>query len=168
METLKRGLERVGLGDPSRPGPQQRAGVSRALGDAACRRETAVQTRVRTHFDAVPDRAARDSGSGSQAGAPDHAVVNIVAGEVGERENAPRPVERPAPGREGPTAAERFERRAQEIARAAEVGERDLGCRRQPIRSPRSSMGCQRCETREASPGGMRSRRRPERIATPV
>ena len=60
--------------------------------------------------------------------------------------------------RKGTAARERFERRAEEIARAAEIREGAVVEEPADLLRPSSRIGCQRSATSERSPGGMRGR----------
>ena len=93
---------------------------------AAASRDAVRQARARAHFDAVPERGSQDSSPGADADAAEDARGGLESGRrVPEEETLPV-IEAPASLRKGSSALERFERRAQEIARAAEIGVRAL------------------------------------------
>lgn len=85
-------------------------------------RDAIRQARARSHRDFVPNGTALESGAGADGGVSEHAVDGVESGPEPSRENAPAGVDRPGLGGEGPTPLERFERRAEKIARSAEVG----------------------------------------------
>lgn len=90
---------------------------------AAASRDAVRQARLRAHLDAVPDRGAQDPGPGADVNAAEHARGGVEAGRRLSEEDTLPVIEVPASLRKGSSALERFERRAQEIARAAEVRE---------------------------------------------
>jgi hypothetical protein len=93
---------------------------------AAASRDAVRQARLRAHLDAVPDRGAQDPGPGADVNAAEHARGGVEAGRRLSEEDTLPVIEVPASLRKGSSALERFERRAQEIARAAEIGVRAL------------------------------------------
>ncbi len=117
------------------PGELERDGVAGGIGgpekgflvvgarrNASPSREAVLEARARAHGGSRPDDAAAEDGPGTErvSGGEDE-VRGVEA--AGTAENAPTGVEGTRSGGEGSSARERFERRAQEIARAAEVGE---------------------------------------------
>ena len=93
---------------------------------AAASRDAVRQARLRAHLDAVPDRGAQDPGPGADVNAAEHARGGVEAGRRLSEEDTLPVIEVPPSLRKGSSALERFERRAQEIARAAEIGVRAL------------------------------------------
>ncbi len=93
---------------------------------AAASRDAVRQARVRAHLDAVPKRGPQDPRPGSDPDAAEHALGGVEAGRRLPEEDTLPVIEVPASLRKGSSALERFERRAQEIARAAEIGVRAL------------------------------------------
>ncbi len=93
---------------------------------AAASHDAVRQARARAHFDAVPERGPQDPRSGLDPDAAEHAVGGVEAGRRLSEEDTLPVIEVPASLRKGASALERFERRAQEIARAAEIGVRAL------------------------------------------
>ena len=93
---------------------------------AAASRDAVRQARTRTHLDAVPKGGPEDP----RAGADRDAAENALGGGEAERrfseEDTLPVIEVPASLRKRSSALERFERRAEEIARAAEIGVRAL------------------------------------------
>ena len=75
---------------------------------------------------ALPDRRVADQDAGADRGAPDDTALRGEPVSRVPREDAGPIVEAPAPERKRSAAIERFERRAEEIARAAEVGVRAM------------------------------------------
>ena len=94
--------------------------------DPASRDEAVRETRALPDRDTVPHSRAADHGAAPDPGMPDHAFSDVEIAGPAPGEDAELWVEIPAAGREGPSASDRFERRAQEIARAAEIRERAL------------------------------------------
>ena len=126
METLNARLERLRSSDSIGPGPEERVGVPTIRLHAARGDETPLEVRTLPDFHSVKERALDDPGTVAY-GYP--AQDARLRGEVRDRtagEEAGPFVEDAGPGGEGATARERFERRAEEIARSAEVGERTL------------------------------------------
>jgi hypothetical protein len=93
---------------------------------AAASRDAVRQARLRAHLDAVPKGGAQDPGPGADLNAAEHARGGVEAGRRLSEEDTLPVIEVPASLRKGSSALERFERRAQEIARAAEIGVRAL------------------------------------------
>ena len=93
---------------------------------AAASRDAVRQARLRAHLDAVPKGGAQDPGPGADPNAAEHARGGVEAGRRLSEEDTLPVIEVPASLRKGSSALERFERRAQEIARAAEIGVRAL------------------------------------------
>ena len=94
--------------------------------NAAASRDAVRQARLRAHLDAVPKRGPHDPGPGADANAAEHAREGVETGRRLSEEDTLPVIEVPASLRKGSSALERFERRAQEIARAAEIGVRAL------------------------------------------
>ena len=99
--------------------------------DAASRDEAVREPRALPDRDTVPQSGAANPGAVPDQDIGDHAFFDIepAAAEPTRRrpgENTPPGVEIPEAGGEGSTASQRFERRAEEIARAAEIRERSL------------------------------------------
>lgn len=94
--------------------------------NTAASRDAVRQARARAHFDAVPEGGPLDPRPGSDPDAAEHAVGSVEAGRRLSGEDTLPVIEVPASLRKGSSALERFERRAQEIARAAEIGVRAL------------------------------------------
>lgn len=94
--------------------------------NAASRDEAVRETRVLPDPDIVEQSRAADPSS-----VPDRGIANDAFGDLDTEGQLPGEdtelwVEIPAAGREESSASERFERRAEEIARAAEIRERSL------------------------------------------
>jgi hypothetical protein len=107
-------------------GPEKGFLMVRAVGDATPRQNAVGQTGAASDPHPVPKGRPEDRGARQDLRAADHAVGGFEAGDRLLAKNAPPVVEDTAAARKGPTASERFERRAQEIARAAEVGVRAM------------------------------------------
>ena len=93
---------------------------------AAASRDAVRQARARAHLDAVPDRGSQDPRPAPTRTRPEHARGGVEAGRRLSEEDTLPAIEVPASLRKRSSALERFERRAQEIARAAEIGVRAL------------------------------------------
>jgi len=85
-------------------------------------RDAVLQARARTHRDPVPHGAALEAGARVDTGVSEYAVESVAPRRGSKGESAPALVERAGSSRERSSPLERFERRAQKIARAAEVG----------------------------------------------
>ena len=85
-------------------------------------RDAIRQARARAHRDSAPDRAALDPRARADARVSEHAVGDVEPRGGAAVEDAPASVESTGAAGERPSASERFERRAEKIARAAEVG----------------------------------------------
>jgi hypothetical protein len=94
--------------------------------NAASRDEAVRKTRAFPDPDTVPQSRAANPGAAADLGMPDHAFGDV--GTLGQLpgEDTELWVEIPAADRELSSASERFERRAEEIARSAEIRERTL------------------------------------------
>ena len=129
MEALSSRLERLDLlrtGDPVGPGPEQGVRVVSSRLDAPSGDEASLNRRALADLGSHENRALYDLRSGVDGRQAQDARA---CGEVRDRnlgEDARLLVEDSGSGGEGTTAQERFERRAEEIARAAEVGEGTL------------------------------------------
>ena len=95
--------------------------MTRAGWDPAACGEAATDFSVLADHDPAPDGAVGDSRSVSDRGASEHASPDVESPKLSRRKDPRLAVEIPAPLRERPTAVECFERRAEEIARAAQV-----------------------------------------------
>ena len=115
-------LERERPGDPVWFGPEQRVRVMGARGDASSRDEAALDRSAFADFGAVPDRALYELRPGAHGREAQDARPCEEVRDRNPGENPGRLIEDSGSRGEGPTARERFERRAEEIARAAEVG----------------------------------------------
>ena len=93
---------------------------------AAASRDAVHQARARAHLDAVPEGGSQDPSPGAHPDAAEDARGGLEAGRRLSEEDTLPVIEVPASLRKGASALERFERRAQEIARAAEIGVRAL------------------------------------------
>jgi hypothetical protein len=93
---------------------------------AAARHDAVREAGPRADPDAVPQGGAPDLGSGCDGDASEHAFGGGEARRRLSEEDTQPILEIPAVFRKRASAVERFERRAQEIARAAEIGERAL------------------------------------------
>jgi hypothetical protein len=94
--------------------------------DTASRHEALGQPRARPDHDAVPHSGPVNRGAGLDPSAAEHASGSLEAGRRLSEEDTQPVIEVPAFLRERSSAIERFERRAEEIARAAEIGKRLL------------------------------------------
>jgi hypothetical protein len=92
----------------------------------AASREAVRQARARAHLDAVPKDGPQDPRSGADANTSENAFRGVEAGGRLSEEDTLPVIEVPAALRKRSSALERFERRAEEIARAAEIGVRAL------------------------------------------
>jgi hypothetical protein len=93
---------------------------------AAASRDAVREKRARAHLDAVPEGGPEDPRSGADPDAAEDAVgCNESRRRFPEEDTLPV-IEVPASLRKRSSALERFERRAQEIARAAEIGVRAM------------------------------------------
>ena len=122
IEPGKREDGDVAAGD----GPEKGFLVVGAGRYAAASRDAVCQARARAHLDAVPERGSHDPRPGADPDAAEDARGGIEAGRLLSEEDTLPVIEVPASLRKGSSALERFERRAQEIARAAEIGVRAL------------------------------------------
>jgi hypothetical protein len=95
-------------------------------GDAAAGEEAVGETSARADHGSVPDDGPRERGIRPDPAAAEDAVGGHEPVRSVEGEDARCAIEGPAPGGKGSAARERFERRAEEIARAAEVGVRAM------------------------------------------
>ena len=93
---------------------------------AAASRDAVRQARTRAHLDTVPKGGPEDPRPGANPDAAENALGSGEARRRFSEEDTLPGIEVPAPLRERSSALERFERRAQEIARAAEVGVRAM------------------------------------------
>jgi hypothetical protein len=93
---------------------------------AAASRDAVCQARARAHLDAVPKGGPEDPRSGADTDAAENALGRVEAGRRLSEEDTLPVIEVPASLRKRSSALERFERRAQEIARAAEIGVRAM------------------------------------------
>jgi hypothetical protein len=107
-------------------GPEKGFLVVRAVGDAAARHEAVGKAGPAANPHAVPEGRTEDRGAGQDLREADHAVRSLEAAGKLAGENPPPFVEEAAATRKGPSASERFERRAEKIARAAEIGVRAM------------------------------------------
>src|SRR5262249_45074348 len=117
------GLERDRLEGPVGAGPEQRIGVSGAGPDASRGDQAWIDRRAFADLDAVPNRTLGDLRSGSDTDPTEDARFR---GELRDRDAGEDPslfLEDAGLREEGTTPRERFERRAEEISRAAEIGE---------------------------------------------
>jgi hypothetical protein len=94
--------------------------------DAASRHEALGQPRACPDHDAIPNGAAANRGAGLDPNAAEHTRGSLESGRRLSEEDTQPVIEVPAFLRERSSALERFERRAEEIARAAEIGKRLL------------------------------------------
>jgi hypothetical protein len=117
-----KGANLVGIG-----GSPEKGFVMLGTGRNAASRDEAVgETRALSDRDAVPQGRAADGGADADLGMADDAVADIESARPLSGEDTELWVEIPASDREGPSPRERFERRAEEIARTAEIRERSL------------------------------------------
>jgi hypothetical protein len=116
-------IQRMRLGLAIRPGPEEKILISETGSDATARDEAPIQNDILADHGTVPDDTGVDSRSSADDNPAQNARAGVECSRRGPRQHAMGRVEQPSAGREGPTASERFERRAEEIARAAEVGE---------------------------------------------
>jgi hypothetical protein len=116
--------QRIRSGDAVLRVPEQDILVPSAGRDAAADGEASADLHVRADLDALPDDAIGDGRAVSDRGGPDHASPRLEAGGRRKGEDPARRVEIAASGRERSAAVESFERRAEEIARSAEIVER--------------------------------------------
>jgi hypothetical protein len=146
----------------SRLSPEQRSSweARRRSAPAAMHRETAARLPI---ADAVPHGTVRDAGVGAHLGAAEDARGGFDRRRVERRHSVGRRG-RSAVGREGCAPAS-AERRAEEIARAAEVGKAP-SCRTQPMRRPRRA-AAPRGRTRASLSGGIRPSRSGESTQLP-
>ena len=107
-------------------GPQKGFLIVGSVGNVAASRDAVRQARARSQRNTVPHRRAPDIGAGADDGEAQDALGRVESLGRAAGEDAPPVVEGAASRREGSAARERFERRAEEIARAAEVGVRAL------------------------------------------
>ena len=94
--------------------------------DAAARQDTVGQPRAGADRDAVPQSRTEDLRPGPDGGAAQNALGCREPGRRLSEEDTQPVIEIPAVFRKRSSAVERFERRAEEIARAAEIGVRAL------------------------------------------
>ena len=120
-ESLK---QRMRSGDAVLRVPEKDILVPRAGRDTAAGGEASADLRARADFDTLPDDAVGDGRAVSDRVGPDQASPHFEPEGRTKGEDPVRRVEVAAPGRERSAAVESFERRAQEIARSAEIGER--------------------------------------------
>jgi hypothetical protein len=123
METVKESVEKMRQGETVLPRPEEgvfEPGVRRNL---SSRHEASPDPRAGSDLDAIPDRAVGDACSRSRRHPAEHASGGLEAAGSLERQETPRRIELPAGLRERSATVERFERRAEEIARAAQIGE---------------------------------------------
>ena len=109
----------------AREGPEERVVVARAGRNGAAGEKASLERSARTDLGALPDDGAPEACPCSQCRIADHAPDRVGSGLIMRtiEENPGSRVERAGPGREWSAARERFERRAEEIAWAAEIGE---------------------------------------------
>lgn len=103
-------------------GPEKGFLIVSAVGHVAASRDTVRQARALAHGGAVPDGRAQETRALADRGAPEDAVGRVEPGGVALEEDSPLAVVAPASPRKRTSASQRFERRAEKIARAAEVG----------------------------------------------
>ena len=118
--------QRVDGDVPAGESPEKGFLVVGAGRNASASRDAVRQARARAHLDAVSKSGPQDPRPGSDSDAAEHAVGGFVAGRRLSEEDTLPAIEVPASLGKGSSALERFERRAQEIARAAEIGVRAL------------------------------------------
>lgn len=111
-------------GEPVLRPPEQDVLMAGAGLHPAAGGETAANLSARADLDARPDRAVGDHRALSDRAAADHASPRTEAGPGHGGKDASLLVESAAASRERSAAVENFERRAQEIARSAEVRKR--------------------------------------------
>lgn len=105
--------------------PEKGFAIVRPGGNAPAREEAAVEPGAVPDAAPAPNGGPNDGGAASDPGVADDRGGRLdVRGQIGRVEDAPHPVERAGAGGERSAARERFERSAEEIARAAEIGER--------------------------------------------
>jgi len=107
-------------------GPEKGFLIVGAGGNVAASRDAVRQARARAKRNSVPHGRATDVGAGADVGEAQDALRDVESSGLLAGEDAPAVVENSAPPGEGSPARERFERRAEEIARAAEIGVRAL------------------------------------------
>lgn len=106
-------------------GPEKGFLIVSAGRNASASRQAVLEARARVHGDAAPDDGAAEDDAGPDRGSVgDKAVRRVDVSEAPEATACG--IEVAGPGGEGPSPSERFERRAEEIARAAEVRERPI------------------------------------------
>ncbi len=116
--------EREGTRRLSRSAPEESVVEFRAGIDPTAGEQTAGDSRTLAQDRAVPDRAAQDADPSSELATADHRMGDRGAAEWDGRENPKTGIKGAGAVGKGATPNERFERRAEEIARSAEVGER--------------------------------------------
>jgi len=94
--------------------------------DAAPSRDAVGQARSLAHRDSVPDGRAEHRGAVTRVDPAENALGGMETPQRRLSEDTEPVIEIPAAFGKRPTARERFERRAEEIARAAEVGVRAM------------------------------------------
>lgn len=121
MEAVKRSGKRVLGGEAVFPGPEKDAVVPGAGEDSSAGREASMDPSAGADFDAVPDGAVHDTRASADLRPAEDAAGDIEVPNGLEREDPPAGVESPSAFRKRSAAVQRFERRAEEIARAAQV-----------------------------------------------
>jgi len=121
METVKKSAERVGSGESVLPRPQKSADMAGAGEDPSAGGQAAVNLRGGSDLDTVPDDAVGEAGAFADLGQTDHASGGFETVEIIAREHEPSRIEVSTACGKRSAAVERFERRAEEIARAAEI-----------------------------------------------
>lgn len=124
METLNARLQKLRHGDSIGPGPEKRVGVASVRLHAARGDEAPLEGRALSDDHSIEERALTDPGAVTYGYPAEDARLRGEVRDGTAGEEAGPFVEDSGSGGEGTTARERFERRAEEIARSAEVGER--------------------------------------------
>ncbi len=137
-------------------------------GDASASDETVGQPGALTDPGTVPDDGTRERGAGADRGAAEDAVGGFEPGGLREGEDPRGAVERSAAGGKGSAARERFERRAEEIARAAEVGVRAMMANEAKLFPPLVEQGLPEVADEGRLAGGDALSSRGESTQTPV
>jgi hypothetical protein len=118
--------ERIG-GDVAGVGGEEKGfRIVSAGGDAPTRHETVGETGAVPDLDPGPDDAAPQGSTPSDPSAPQDAVGRLEPGRRFSGEDTQPLIELAGSGGKRSAARERFERRAEEIARAAEIGVRAM------------------------------------------
>jgi hypothetical protein len=121
METVKHSGKRILDGEAVLPRPEEDAVVARPGKNPSAGRETSSDCGAGADLDAVPDGAVRDECSSADLRPAEDTseYIEVSGGLV--RKDPPAGVETPSVFRERSPAVQRFERRAEEIARAAQI-----------------------------------------------